>query len=102
MLGGGILGGLVSANLQLDLSWGFFMEALPRSVPLPNLWMGLSKASSSACSSVSSPAISGCASSQYRKPVDEDNSVGGDLDYRRDPGRCGIRNLTRSVGLPAV
>ena len=39
----GILGGLVSANLQLDLSWGFFMEALPRSVPLPNLWIGLSK-----------------------------------------------------------
>ena len=39
----GILGGLVSANLQLDLSWGFFLEALPRSVPLPNLWIGLSK-----------------------------------------------------------
>lgn len=39
----GILGGLVSANLQLDLSWGFFFEALPRAVPLPNLWIGLSK-----------------------------------------------------------
>lgn len=39
----GILGGLVSANLQLDLSWGFFLEALPRSVPLPNLWIGIAK-----------------------------------------------------------
>ncbi|MCP5268601.1 MAG: ABC transporter permease [Zoogloeaceae bacterium] len=39
----GILGGLVAANLQLDLSWGFFIERLPRSVPLPNLWIGLSK-----------------------------------------------------------
>ena len=39
----GILGGLVAANLQLDLSWGFFLEALPRSVPLPNLWIGIGK-----------------------------------------------------------
>ncbi|MDX9706016.1 MAG: ABC transporter permease [Azospira sp.] len=39
----GILGGLVAANLQLDLSWGFFIEALPRAVPLPNLWIGLAK-----------------------------------------------------------
>ena len=39
----GILGGLVAANLQLDLSWGFFIDALPRVVPLANLWIGLSK-----------------------------------------------------------
>jgi phospholipid/cholesterol/gamma-HCH transport system permease protein len=39
----GIIGGLVSANLQLDLSWGFFIDTLPRVVPLPNLWIGLSK-----------------------------------------------------------
>lgn len=39
----GIFGGLVAANLQLDLSWGFFIETLPRSVPLPNLWIGLGK-----------------------------------------------------------
>ena len=39
----GIIGGLVAANLQLDLSWGFFFETLPRVVPLPNLWIGLSK-----------------------------------------------------------
>ncbi len=39
----GIVGGLVAANLQLDLSWGFFIETLPRVVPLPNLWIGLAK-----------------------------------------------------------
>jgi phospholipid/cholesterol/gamma-HCH transport system permease protein len=39
----GIIGGLVAANLQLDLSWGFFFETLPRVVPLANLWIGLSK-----------------------------------------------------------
>ena len=39
----GIFGGLVSAHMQLDLSWGFFLDTLPRVVPLPNLWIGLSK-----------------------------------------------------------
>ncbi|MBI2307742.1 MAG: ABC transporter permease [Rhodocyclales bacterium] len=39
----GILGGLFAAHLQLDLSWGFFIDTLPRVVPLPNLWIGLSK-----------------------------------------------------------
>jgi phospholipid/cholesterol/gamma-HCH transport system permease protein len=39
----GILGGLVAANLQLDLSWGFFIDTLPRVVPLSNLWIGLAK-----------------------------------------------------------
>lgn len=39
----GIVGGLLAANLQLDLSWGFFIDTLPRVVPLPNLWIGLSK-----------------------------------------------------------
>lgn len=39
----GILGGLVVANLQLDLSWGFFIDTLPRAVPLANLWIGLAK-----------------------------------------------------------
>lgn len=39
----GILGGLFVANLQLDLTWGFFIDALPRAVPLPNLWIGLAK-----------------------------------------------------------
>jgi len=38
-----IFGGLLSANVQLDLSWGFFLETLPRAVPLPNLWIGLAK-----------------------------------------------------------
>ena len=91
----GILGWPGFRNLQLDLSWGFFMEALPRSVPLPNLWIGLSKGfvfglliGLIACHfglRVEKP--------NTEKPVDQDNSVGGDLDYRRDPGRCGIRNL---------
>lgn len=39
----GVFGGLVAAHLQLDLSWGFFIETLPRAVPLPNLWIGLAK-----------------------------------------------------------
>jgi phospholipid/cholesterol/gamma-HCH transport system permease protein len=39
----GIVGGMVAAKLQMDLSYGFFIEALPRAVPVANLWIGLGK-----------------------------------------------------------
>lgn len=39
----GIVGGMVAARLQMDLSYGFFIEALPRAVPVANLWIGLGK-----------------------------------------------------------
>src|SRR5574338_105678 len=38
-----LLGGMVSADLQLDLGYGFFLQALPRVVPLANLYIGLAK-----------------------------------------------------------
>ncbi|AVZ79133.1 ABC transporter permease [Zoogloeaceae bacteirum Par-f-2] len=38
-----LLGGMVSAWVQLDLSFGFFLEALPRVVPIANLYIGLAK-----------------------------------------------------------
>ena len=38
-----ILGGMVSAKLQLDLSFDFFLNALPRAVPAANLVIGLTK-----------------------------------------------------------
>ena len=38
-----LLGGMVSAQLQLDISYGFFFETLPKAVPVANLWIGLSK-----------------------------------------------------------
>lgn len=38
-----LLGGMVSAQLQLDLSYGFFFEMLPKVVPVANLWIGLGK-----------------------------------------------------------
>jgi len=39
----GIAGGMLSARLQMDLSFGFFIEALPRVVPVANWWIGLGK-----------------------------------------------------------
>ena len=39
----GIIGGMVSANLQMGLSYGFFIDTLPRVVPVTNVWIGLSK-----------------------------------------------------------
>jgi len=38
-----LLGGMVSAWVQLDLSFGFFIDALPRVVPLANLYIALGK-----------------------------------------------------------
>lgn len=39
----GVLGGMVSANLEMGLAYGFFLDALPRVVPLANLWIGIGK-----------------------------------------------------------
>ncbi len=38
-----LLGGMVSAEVQLGLSYGFFLEALPKAVPVANLVIALSK-----------------------------------------------------------
>ena len=38
-----LVGGMVSAQLQLDISFGYFFEALPKAVPVANLWIGLVK-----------------------------------------------------------
>ena len=34
---------MISARLQMDLSYGFFIDTLPRVVPVANLWIGMSK-----------------------------------------------------------
>lgn len=39
----GIIGGMISANLQMDLSYGFFIETLPKVVPVANVWIGIGK-----------------------------------------------------------
>lgn len=38
-----LVGGMVSAQMQLDISYGFFFQTLPRVVPVANLWIGLAK-----------------------------------------------------------
>jgi len=38
-----LAGGMVAAQFQLDISYGFFFQTLPRVVPVANLWIGLSK-----------------------------------------------------------
>jgi phospholipid/cholesterol/gamma-HCH transport system permease protein len=38
-----LVGGMVAANLQLDIGYGFFLETLPKAVPVANLWIGLAK-----------------------------------------------------------
>lgn len=38
-----LFGGMVAANIQLDIGYGFFIETLPKAVPVANLWIGLAK-----------------------------------------------------------
>ncbi|MFT3850039.1 MAG: ABC transporter permease [Propionivibrio sp.] len=39
----GVVGGMVSANLEMGLAYGYFVETLPRVVPVANLWIGIGK-----------------------------------------------------------
>jgi phospholipid/cholesterol/gamma-HCH transport system permease protein len=39
----GIVGGMVSANLEMDLSYDYFIDTLPKAVPVANLWIGMGK-----------------------------------------------------------
>jgi len=39
----GIIGGMVSANVQMDLAYGFFIDTLPKVVPVANVWIGMGK-----------------------------------------------------------
>ena len=34
---------MVSAILEMGLSYGYFIEALPKAVPVANLWIGIGK-----------------------------------------------------------
>jgi phospholipid/cholesterol/gamma-HCH transport system permease protein len=38
-----LVGGMVSAQWQLDIGYGFFLDTLPKAVPVANLWIGLVK-----------------------------------------------------------
>lgn len=38
-----LFGGMVAAEAQLGIGYGFFLDALPRAVPIANLWIGLAK-----------------------------------------------------------
>lgn len=38
-----LIGGAVSAQIQLDIGYGYFIEDLPKAVPVANLWIGFSK-----------------------------------------------------------
>lgn len=62
-----LFGGMLAALLQLDLSLIYFLDNLPRAVPVANLVIGLSKGWCSASSLPSSPATSACTSNRIRK-----------------------------------
>lgn len=38
-----LVGGMVSAQIQLDISYGYFFDTLPKAVAISNVWIGLAK-----------------------------------------------------------
>ena len=38
-----LMGGMVSAQFQLDISYGFFIDTLPKAVPVANLYIAMAK-----------------------------------------------------------
>ncbi|WIM06157.1 MAG: ABC transporter permease [Candidatus Nitricoxidivorans perseverans] len=38
-----LVGGMLSAQMQLDIDYAFFLDTLPKVVPVANLWIGLAK-----------------------------------------------------------
>jgi phospholipid/cholesterol/gamma-HCH transport system permease protein len=38
-----LLGGMVAAHLSLGVGYRYFLEALPKAVPIANYWIGLGK-----------------------------------------------------------
>jgi phospholipid/cholesterol/gamma-HCH transport system permease protein len=38
-----LMGGMVSAQIELDVSYRFFFDELPKAVPVANLWIALTK-----------------------------------------------------------
>lgn len=38
-----MIGSMIAAQVQLDVSYAFFLDTLPKVVPISNLWIGLSK-----------------------------------------------------------
>jgi phospholipid/cholesterol/gamma-HCH transport system permease protein len=38
-----VLGGIVAADIQLEVGFDLFLDRLPKVVPVANLWIGLAK-----------------------------------------------------------
>ena len=88
-----LFGGMVSANLQLGLSFDFFINALPRAVPAVNLLIGLSKgAVFGLLDRAGGQPFRPPRAAQHREPVGQHDGLGGEFDHRGDPGGCGVRD----------
>jgi phospholipid/cholesterol/gamma-HCH transport system permease protein len=88
-----LVGGMVSAQFQLDISYGFFFQTLPRVVPVANLWIGLAKGAVFGML----VALVACHFGLRVRPNTESLSSNTTAsvvigDHRGDPGRCDVRH----------
>ena len=84
-------GGMVSANLQLDMSYEFFLNTLPRAVPMANLVIGLGKGVFGLLIALVACHF-GLRVRPNTEPVGQHHGIGGHVDHRGDSGGCGFRH----------
>jgi ABC-type transporter Mla maintaining outer membrane lipid asymmetry permease subunit MlaE len=82
-----LFGGMLAALLQLDLSLIYFLDNLPRAVPVANLVIGLSKGVVFGfVIAVGRLPLRPARQAEYGKPVGQYDQRGGDGDHYGDPG----------------
>jgi phospholipid/cholesterol/gamma-HCH transport system permease protein len=97
----GIIGGMVAAKLQMDLSYGFFIDTLPKVVPVANVWIGLGKgAGLRRADRAHRLPLWPQGQAEYRKSVVADDHFGGDSITVAILVDAVFAVLTRGVGLP--
>ena len=98
-----LFGGMLAALLQLDLSLVYFLENLPRAVPVSNSvhWprQGLRLRFRHRCRGLP---LRPARQTEHRKPVGQHDQRRGNGDHHRHPGGYRFRHLHPEIGVPQL
>jgi phospholipid/cholesterol/gamma-HCH transport system permease protein len=94
-------GGMVSAQFQLDISYGFFIETLPKVVPVANLYIALAKGVVFGIRGAGGLPLRPARAAEHRKPVLEHHRLGGEAITVVILVDAVFAIATRSIGMPS-
>ena len=87
-----LIGGMLAAYMQLDLSPAYFIDNLPKAVPVANVLIGLGKGVVFGfCIALVASHFGPPRQAQYREPVRPHDHGGGGLHHHGDRRRCALR-----------